>query len=123
MKKYSIIYVDDIPNICTFKLQFRKKYNVLIAKNGSEALKLLKQHEVQMVIADQWLPDMHGVALLGEVLKRNSEVITVFLSSYSDSNIIEILMKDSGIHYCLIKPFEVKQLESIIDLEKRKMVI
>src|ERR1044071_5383541 len=56
---YKIMIVDDEPaNLRTLLRLFRQDYEVVVAESGPEALQLLQQHNVALLISDQRMPDM-----------------------------------------------------------------
>ena len=58
---YKILIVDDEPvNLRTLSRLLRANYNVVTAESGEEALKLLQQHNVALLISDQRMPEMTG---------------------------------------------------------------
>jgi two-component system response regulator HydG len=61
-----ILVVDDEPELCRAlgKLLTRNGYEVLMAGDGEEALALLRQHEVHLVLSDLIMPRMGGLELL-----------------------------------------------------------
>ena len=59
---YKILIVDDEPaNLRSLERLFRTEYDVLTAGSGPEALDLLRQHDVALLITDQRMPEMTGV--------------------------------------------------------------
>ncbi len=62
----TILVVDDEPELCfaLSKLLRRNKYKVLTANNGEEALAVLRQQEVHLVLSDLLMPRVGGLELL-----------------------------------------------------------
>ena len=57
--RYTILFVDDEPEVLTsLRMAFEGKYRVLTAQSGREALELLRQEDVAVIIADQRMPGM-----------------------------------------------------------------
>ena len=62
---YKLLIVDDeLPNLRLLERLFRRDYTCLTASSGAEAIKLLEQHDVAVVITDQRMPQMTGIELL-----------------------------------------------------------
>jgi CheY-like chemotaxis protein len=54
---YKILIVDDEPaNLRILERLFRADYTVLAAASGSEALELLRQHDIALIVSDQRMP-------------------------------------------------------------------
>ena len=65
--KPMILIVDDEPEILhSLRGLLRMEFDVLTAASGPEALAILEQHPVQVVLSDQRMPAMTGVELLGQ---------------------------------------------------------
>jgi putative nucleotidyltransferase with HDIG domain len=72
------------------------------AKSGAEALALLAQSEVVAVVADIKLPDMSGLELLDEIMRRHPKAVRIVLSDLADT---AGTMRCVGTgHYHILKP-------------------
>jgi len=76
-----ILVVDDEPELCRAlgKLLTRNGYSVLSAGDGEEALKILRQDEVHLVVTDLVMPKMGGLDLLktGKVVSPHTEFVVI----------------------------------------------
>lgn len=117
-EKTTILYVDDEENnLVSFKATFRIKYKVFTAISGEEALKILKENVIHVIITDQRMPAMTGVEFLEKVIEQNTEnsPIRILLTGYTDmSAIIDAVNKGKIFHY-LTKPWNEKELSETID--------
>lgn len=128
-QKIAVLYVDDeANNLVSFKATFRLKYKVYTAISGEEALKVLAENEVHVVISDQRMPNMTGVEFLEKVLANYTKPIRILLTGYTDmSAIIDAVNKGKIFHY-LTKPWSEEDLAKTIDrayevyLEKEKIL-
>ena len=70
MKRHGLLIVDDEKEILrSLTLTFADDYDVFVASGGAEALEVLKQQEIVLIIADQRMPEMTGVELLEQILQ------------------------------------------------------
>src|ERR1051325_10886297 len=109
---YKIMIVDDEPaNLRTLLRLFREDYQVLIAENGAEALTLLKQHDVALLISDQRMPNMTGIELMKNTVDVRPQMVKILLTGYTDvSALIESI--NSGLVYrYLTKPWNNDDLK------------
>ncbi|SFC31549.1 Response regulator receiver domain-containing protein [Parapedobacter composti] len=115
-KKISVLYVDDEENnLISFKATFRLKYKVYTALSGAEAIQLVKEKPVDVIITDQRMPKMTGVEFLEEIIKVNPEPMRILLTGYADLNaVVEAVNKGKIFHY-LSKPWSEAELEETID--------
>ena len=114
--KICILYVDDeLNNLVSFKAVFRIKYNVLTAISGEEAINILKNNEVHIIITDQRMPHMTGVEFLESIIGEYPDPIRILLTGYADMNaVIDALNKGKIFHY-LTKPWNEEELDMTIN--------
>lgn len=113
--KINILYVDDeVNNLLSFKALFRLKYKVFTAERGKDAIKILDENEIHVIITDQRMPEMTGVELLESILESHPEPIRILLTGYADLNaVIDAVNKGKIFHY-LSKPWDEKELDDTI---------
>ena len=122
----NILYVDDESNnLVSFKAVFRIKYNVYTAISGEEAVKILRNNSVNIIITDQRMPQMTGVEFLESILDEFPDPIRILLTGYADMNaVIDAVNKGKIFHY-LSKPWNEEELDLTInrafDVYKQKM--
>ena len=111
--KINILYVDDEQNnLVSFKATFRMKYNVFTAISGEEAIKILDNNPIDIIITDQRMPNMTGVEFLESILEKHMEPI--LLTGYADLNaVIDAVNKGKIFHY-LTKPWNEEELDLTI---------
>ncbi|MBF0526782.1 MAG: sigma-54-dependent Fis family transcriptional regulator, partial [Deltaproteobacteria bacterium] len=80
----TILVVDDEKNYLInleALLSEERDYEILTAESGIQALQVLKEHEVDLVITDLKMPGMDGLQLLEEAKKRNSGLPVIVLTA------------------------------------------
>ena len=116
MKK-KILIVDDEPNIVmSLEYAFKKQdFEVFIARDGSEALEILKHQVPNIVLLDIMMPNVDGYQTLQEIKKNKSlkDTKVVFLTAKNKASDVEKGLKLGADKY-LTKPFSVKKLVSEI---------
>jgi len=111
MKK--ILIVDDEPSI-VMSLEYllrRKKFDVLIARNGTEALNILGKSTPDLILLDIMMPDVDGYEIC-EFVRTSPElkhIKIIFLSAKSKKSDIEKGMQLGADAY-MVKPFSTKDL-------------
>jgi response regulator RpfG family c-di-GMP phosphodiesterase len=113
--KITILYVDDEENnLISFKANFRMKYTVLTAISGDEAMKIIGEKHVDIIITDQRMPNMTGVEFLEKVLEKNPDPMRILLTGYADmSAVVDAVNKGKIFHY-LSKPWNEEELDMTI---------
>lgn len=120
MKK--ILIVDDEPNIVmSLEYTFKKNnFEVFIARDGQEALDILKNAHPDIIILDVMMPNVDGYNTLEQIKNnenlKNTKVI--FLSAKNKEKDIEKGLA-LGADLYMTKPFSVKKLvEQVNELKK-----
>lgn len=113
--KITVLYVDDEENnLISFKAVFRIKYNILTAISGEEAIKVLKNNDVHVIITDQRMPQMTGVEFLENIIDEFPLPTRILLTGYADMNaVIDAVNKGKIFHY-LTKPWNEDELDMTI---------
>ena len=115
-KQFSILYVDDEEsNLKGFKSIYFTEYTIYTALSGKEAMEILANHEVHIIITDQKMPGMTGVQFLSNTMSKFPDPIRIILTGYSD---IEVLMKainECGIFRYLTKPWNENEMNLTIN--------
>ena len=111
MKK--ILIVDDEPNIVmTLEYTFKKSnYEVFIARDGQEALDILKTNYPDVIILDIMMPMVDGFATLEQIRKDDNLQHTkvMFLSAKNKESDIEKGL-ELGADAYMTKPFSIKKV-------------
>ena len=110
----SILIVDDEVNIRKFlKMSFSNKaVDVYTASSAEEALKVIDNHVIDLIITDKRLPNLSGLDLIHEVKKNENSPYIVMMTAYSDVETAVEAMK-TGAYDFLSKPFEIEDLDKI----------
>ncbi|MDH7912641.1 response regulator [Winogradskyella sp. SYSU M77433] len=116
MKK-KILIVDDEPNIVmSLEYTFKKQdFEVYIARDGSEALEILKHEIPNVVLLDIMMPNVDGYQTLTQIKNNDSlkDTKVVFLTAKNKASDIEKGLNLGADKY-LTKPFSVKKIVSEI---------
>ncbi len=104
----TILIVDDsesIREVVSFTLE-NEGYNVLIAIDGTDAIRFLNGQNIDLIITDLHMPEMDGITLIKEVRKMPDyqRVPILFLTTESQAA-KKMEAKDAGATGWIIKPF------------------
>ncbi|WNS45963.1 response regulator [Paenibacillus sp. MMS20-IR301] len=88
--------------------------NVYSAASGIEALELLHQHSIQLVITDIRMPDMDGLALMAQTKAARIKLDYLIISGYSDFAYAQKAIELGAKGY-LLKPVKREDLESSVE--------
>lgn len=111
--RYTILIVEDSPDIQAFVVKLLSaEYGVLTAANGVEALKILKEHTVNLVISDIMMPEMDGLELC-EHLKSELDYSHIPIILLTAKNTLQAKIEGMklGADAYIEKPFSVEYLK------------
>jgi len=87
-----LIVDDEAANLRALERLFRKDHEVLTAQSGDEALAILEQHDVALLITDQRMPGTTGIELLQKTVPLRPHMARILLTGYTDmSTLIEAI--------------------------------
>jgi DNA-binding NtrC family response regulator len=113
--KKQVLVADDEPNLRRVlgALLNRDGYDVHLAENGEQALALLREHHVDLVITDLRMPKLDGMALLREVVRLDPGLPVLMLTAHGTvDNAVEAL-KLGAFDY-LTKPFDQAEVRAVV---------
>ncbi|MEG0245910.1 MAG: response regulator [Pseudomonas sp.] len=107
-----VLLVDDESSILNSlrRLLRGQPYDVLLAESGAQALELLEQRPVNLVISDARMPGMDGATLLAQVNQRFPGTLRILLTGYADMNTIAKAINDGHIHRYISKPWNDEEM-------------
>ena len=115
-----ILVVDDNPSMAkamTDVLGF-EGFIVHEARSGKEALAILRDHPVDVMLTDVIMPEMNGVELYRETRKTYPQLTIFFMTAYAADELIQQGMKE-GIKTVLNKPLDIDLLLSLLSAHQR----
>ena len=80
-----VLFVDNEPNaLSEIKGQLGPEYNLIIAKEGAEAIALAETHnDIAVIVCQMHLADMNGASLLAEYEKSFPDTVRIILTCSS----------------------------------------
>jgi DNA-binding NtrC family response regulator len=113
----AIVIVDDSAVVLAVIRHILEKvapdYEPLSVENGAAALALIAQRPIALVLTDQHMPDMDGVALT-EAIKAVAPQCPVILMTGSATLELQQRAQAAGAACLLLKPFGPAQLVSLV---------
>ncbi|MEQ9007838.1 MAG: response regulator, partial [Ekhidna sp.] len=115
-KKFSLLYVDDeATNLRVFKANFRKFFNVYTSTNPIEAIDILNQEDIQVIVTDQRMPEMTGTQFLEKILPDHPDVIKIILTGFTDIEAIKDGINRCGIFKYITKPWNFDEMKGVLE--------
>ena len=110
-----ILYVDDEnSNLIVFEANFEDDFKIHLAHSAAEALELIDELPIPVVIADQRMPDMTGVEMFSRIRRKHPHIQRVILSGYSESESIIDAINQGQVFQFVRKPWQRAELLSVV---------
>ncbi|MDP3877922.1 MAG: adenylate/guanylate cyclase domain-containing protein [Methylobacter sp.] len=111
MALHTLLFVDDeIDIVDSLTRSFYKGYRILKATSAAEAITLINEQAIDLIICDQRMPDMSGDQVLKHVLERQPQAIRILLTGYADTESLVRCINDAQIYKYIAKPWEPEML-------------
>lgn len=123
MREFNLLVVDDNRTYLNLvKLLFEESgFRVLCADSGEEALEIIKEKPIGLILTDFNMPGMNGLELAGRVLEMVPDARIRMITS-DPSPEVTALAKRAGISRVTSKPCKLKEIQDIIDEEKQWLI-
>src|SRR5690606_37480642 len=115
---YRILFVDDEANVlASLRRVFRREnYQLLFAANAREALALLEQQPVELVVSDFMMPGMNGSQFLSQVRERWPDTLRIMLTGQAGTEAVMGSVKEGAVYRFILKPWNDDDLRLTIAL-------
>jgi CheY-like chemotaxis protein len=119
-KSLTILVVDDNPSLAKSQADIlgAKGFEALAAHGGAEALEILRNRHVDILLTDVIMPGMNGVALYRTIRKTHPKLITILMTAYAADDLIQQGLAE-GIKTVLTKPLDNDFLVILLSAYKR----
>lgn len=119
MEKTVLVVDDDKMNLRRTTLILEKQYNVLLAESGREALDMLKNEKVDLILLDIAMPGMNGIETFERIKESGQEIPVIFLTASGHEDNVMTAIRMGAVNY-LKKPFMPKNLLERVEKELEK---
>ncbi|MEM2070165.1 MAG: response regulator [Archaeoglobaceae archaeon] len=104
-KKYKIMVVEDDADIVeVYKLLLKNSFEIVVAKNGKEAVEIYELVKPDLIIMDIEMPVMNGIEATRKILEKDPNAVVIGVTVSSRSNIKKLI--ETGAKEVLEKPFK-----------------
>ncbi|MDB5202330.1 MAG: response regulator receiver protein [Ferruginibacter sp.] len=114
MKGKVLIYDDDadILEVCSAILRIQG-HEVDVRDNCRTLLEDIETYKPEVIMMDNWLPDIGGVKAI-QLIKEQEKFVTTPVIFFSANSHVEELAKEAGADFVLKKPFDMAALQKIV---------
>jgi DNA-binding NtrC family response regulator len=119
-----ILVVDDDPIICRqlARLYSQRDYRVTIATLAEQALELLENQDIDLVVTDIRLPGMSGVELTRRIIEQWNDIPIIVMTGYAEIGEAVNLLK-AGVSDYIVKPFAAAVVQQSTQLALQKTAV
>lgn len=121
MKKILIVDDDSVTRGLLREMLGSKKYEVLEAEDGQQALEMLHKQKMDLLIADRSMPRLGGLELLQKLRDDNLQLPTIMISAFGEERLWAEAIGLGARDY-IVKPFKQEDVLHIVEktLKPRK---
>lgn len=113
-KRLALIVDDDADSRLLLNLLLSESgWEVIEAKDGFEALLLIEQNPIDILILDNRMPGLSGIETYQRLPEKKNNIRVILLSAEPE---LKELASSIGIHYCLTKCFDLPDFLNLVEL-------
>lgn len=123
-KDFRILVADDdeIARDVINSLLSREGYTVITAKDGLDAIRMLRIEDISLVITDLRMPGSDGIEVLKQSVRTNPDVAVVILTAYGTLDTTLEAMKEGAYDY-LTKPFKGQEIIFVVERAYKRALL
>jgi signal transduction histidine kinase/DNA-binding NarL/FixJ family response regulator len=111
LREYPVLLVDDEPeNLRMFERGLGREFDVLTASSGEEALRVVGERPIAVVLSDQRMHGMTGVELLSRIRTLDPKTIRILVTAYGDAETLTDAINDGSVYRYIPKPWTPSEL-------------
>ncbi|MGI9204721.1 MAG: response regulator [Woeseiaceae bacterium] len=115
--KARILFVDDEKRVLnSMRGLFRREFELFLTTDGSDAIRIASEYPIDVVVADQRMPGMTGIEVLGKVKELSPNTVRILLTGYADPEAVEGSINIGEVFRFLSKPCPPKTLRETLKL-------
>ena len=102
------------PRCCFRSSALRREFELHTAESGSQALEILRRHEIHVIMTDQRMPGMTGVELIEQARHEYPDAIRIVFTGYADLRAVIDAINRGGLHHFITKPWDPDELIEVL---------
>jgi class 3 adenylate cyclase len=107
----TVLVVDDEPRVLdSLEALLAMDYHVLRAERGDDALTILGDGDVAVIVSDQRMPGIMGTELLAKSREAAPDTVRVLLTAFTDADALMASINAANVYQFLLKPWDPNEL-------------
>ena len=86
---------------------------ILSARDGAEGIRIACEQPVDLLLSDIRMPKMDGLTMVGALQKTNPNLVTIFMSGYTDREYVKTALRLGAVNY-IDKPIDIEELRNAL---------
>lgn len=118
--KARVLFVDDERRVLnSMRGMFRRDFDLFLTTEGATAVEIARKNPIDVIVADQRMPGMSGIEVLGKVRELSPDTIRILLTGYADPSAVQGSINVGEVFRFLGKPCPPTLLRETLDLAIR----
>ncbi|MBI5890774.1 MAG: response regulator [Nitrosomonadales bacterium] len=115
MSKPTLLLIDDEERILrSLRMLFFVGYRVHMTTDPHEAIRILREEKIHVVVSDQRMPVMQGSELLRIARETSPATMRILLTGYSDLDASIASVNEGEVFRYLMKPWNAEEVKSVV---------
>ncbi len=115
MAKPTLLLVDDEERILrSLRMLFFANYNVRMTTDANEAIRILREERIHVIVSDQRMPIMLGAELLRIARETSPSTMRILLTGYSDLDASIACVNEGEVYRYLLKPWKGEEVKQVV---------
>ena len=115
MSKPTLLLIDDEERILrSLRMLFFSGYNVRVTTDPQEAIRILRDETVHVIVSDQRMPLMQGSELLRIARETSPATMRILLTGYSDLDASVASVNEGEVFRYLMKPWNAEEVKQVV---------
>ena len=111
MDQPTVLIVDDEPRVLdALEALLAMDHRVLRAGRAEEALGILREADVAVILSDQRMPGMTGTEMLAASREIAPDAVRILLTAFTDADALMASINAAHIYQFVLKPWDPKEL-------------
>jgi response regulator RpfG family c-di-GMP phosphodiesterase len=110
-----VLYLDDEElNLTAFRAAFRRVFQVFVTTEPTEAVRMLREHPIEVIISDQKMPNLSGVEFFELITPDHPDPVRMLLTGHADIDAVIDAINKGQVYKYISKPWNEAELESLV---------
>lgn len=112
----NVLYLDDeLHNLTAFRAAFRRDFHVHVTTEPTEAVRILREQPIEVIISDQKMPTLSGVEFFELIMPDFPDPIRMLLTGHADIDAVIDAINKGQIYKYIAKPWNESELKEMVN--------